>query len=71
MAPGFDVTTPTPVHIYKQQAGGGYADTSSSTFNNQIPGQIHRRKVILSDFNGDGGHLLRLTTPHSQAHKTY
>jgi hypothetical protein len=54
VAPGQDITTASPVHIYKQQSGGNYADATSTFFGSSIPGQIHPRKVIVADFNGDG-----------------
>lgn len=54
VAPGQDVTTASPVHIYKKQANGSYADATSSLISGTIPGQIHPRKVISADFNGDG-----------------
>ena len=52
VAPGQDVTFAQPVSVFKRQPGGGYADATAATFAS-TPGQIHPRKVIAADFNGD------------------
>jgi len=53
VAPGYETTTATPVHIFKK-SGAGYIDATSSFLGTAIPRQIHPRKLISADFNGDG-----------------
>lgn len=42
-----------PVKIFRRTASGSYAD-ATSTLLATVPGQVHPRKVIAQDFNGDG-----------------
>jgi hypothetical protein len=53
VAPGRDVSTATAVHVFKSQAGG-WVDATAAFFGAAVPAQIHARKVLAADFNGDG-----------------
>lgn len=54
VAPGLDSVNGSPVHVYKKQTDGSYADATNSFFGTAVPSQIHPRKAIAADFNGDG-----------------
>jgi hypothetical protein len=53
VAPGQHPEAFYPVRIYKRQTNGTYADVTA-TLLAAVPGQVHPRKVIAQDFNGDG-----------------
>ncbi len=53
VAPGRDTTTSTPVRVYRL-VDGAYVQDTARYFDGAIPGQIHPRKVLAADFNGDG-----------------
>jgi hypothetical protein len=54
VAPGLDLTTGAPIKIFKKQDDGSYAEVSANVFSGAVPTQVHPRKVIAADFNGDG-----------------
>jgi hypothetical protein len=54
VAPGRDSVDATPTRVFKKGAGGSYTDQTASFYNGAIPAQIHPRKTISADFNGDG-----------------
>lgn len=53
IAPGMDTTTATPVRIYRG-SGSTFIEDTAAFFTGAVPGQIHPRKLLTADFNGDG-----------------
>ena len=54
VAGGVDGTGTTPVRVFRKTGISSYEDATTSFFDGAIPGQVHPRRVITADFNGDG-----------------
>ncbi|WP_233168292.1 FG-GAP repeat domain-containing protein [Xylophilus sp. ASV27] len=54
IASGKDSQDAEPVRIFKKQMDGSYAIATTSFFDGPLPSQIHPRKLLVADFNGDG-----------------